>query len=252
MRLKKEIWLVEEQMRHVQEEHKTSMKEQKCLPEERRKRMNEQNQLLNEKEGKLSDEDMELTQAIEKVLVSKGEQVQTRSANQYAVAQSVALEKEISFDVIKDKSDLNPVILSKERMDFDKDESEEKPKLPKGKRKNLSRRTVAEVQQKVNLKASSTMVLIPQHWSFRGEHSQDKSGMGKLAWKLTDFIKRDGTVKIQQSSVGEEKRREGEKKSTTWRREIENGESEQHGRASEHGDNEAKVITLARIETKWC
>ncbi|GFV16895.1 hypothetical protein TNCV_4364951 [Trichonephila clavipes] len=31
MRLKKERWLVEEQMRHVQEEHKTSMKEErKC------------------------------------------------------------------------------------------------------------------------------------------------------------------------------------------------------------------------------
>ncbi|GFT14186.1 hypothetical protein TNCV_2677271 [Trichonephila clavipes] len=30
MRLKNERWLVEEQMRHVQEEHKTSMKEQKC------------------------------------------------------------------------------------------------------------------------------------------------------------------------------------------------------------------------------
>ncbi|GFV06002.1 uncharacterized protein TNCV_3142931 [Trichonephila clavipes] len=44
------------------------------------------------------------------------------------------------------------------------------------------------------------MVLIPQHWSFRGECSQDKSEMGKLAWKLTNFIKRDGTVKIRRSS----------------------------------------------------
>ncbi|GFY74335.1 retrovirus-related Pol polyprotein from transposon opus [Trichonephila inaurata madagascariensis] len=36
MRLKKERWLVEEQIRHVQEEHKMRMKEeQKCLPEER-------------------------------------------------------------------------------------------------------------------------------------------------------------------------------------------------------------------------
>ncbi|GFT68146.1 hypothetical protein TNCV_372861 [Trichonephila clavipes] len=95
MRLKKERWLVEEQMRHVQEERETSTKEeQKCLPEERCKRMNEHNQLLNEEEEKLSDEDMEVTQAIEKVLVSKGEQVQTRSADQYAVAQSVAVEKE--------------------------------------------------------------------------------------------------------------------------------------------------------------
>ncbi|GFY29181.1 uncharacterized protein TNCV_4723091 [Trichonephila clavipes] len=101
---------------------------------------------------------------------------------------------------MKDKGDLNSVILSKERMDFDEDEiEEEKPKLPKRKRNNLSRRTVAEIQQKVILKASSNMVLIPQHWSFR-EYSQDKSEMGKLAWKLTDFIKRDGTVKIRRSS----------------------------------------------------
>ncbi|GFW80295.1 hypothetical protein TNCV_66271 [Trichonephila clavipes] len=33
MRLKNEKWLVEEQMQHVQEEHETSMKKQKCLPE---------------------------------------------------------------------------------------------------------------------------------------------------------------------------------------------------------------------------
>ncbi|GFX96842.1 uncharacterized protein TNCV_1648771 [Trichonephila clavipes] len=130
--------------------------EQKCLPEERCKRMNEHNQLLNEEQEKLSDEDMEVTQAIEKVLVSKGEQVQMRSADQYAVAQSVVVEKEkeeISVDVIKDKDDLNPVILNKERIDFDEDAIEEKPKLPKRKRKNLSRMTVAELQQKMNLKS---------------------------------------------------------------------------------------------------
>ncbi|GFX25194.1 uncharacterized protein TNCV_2753691 [Trichonephila clavipes] len=72
--------------------------------------------------------------------------------------------------------------------------------MPKRKRKNLSRMTVAEVQQKVNLKASSNMVLIAQNWSFRVEYSQDNSEMGKLACKLTDFINRDGTVKIRQSS----------------------------------------------------
>ncbi|GFW50347.1 uncharacterized protein TNCV_4697621 [Trichonephila clavipes] len=147
---------------------------------------------------------MEVTQAIEKVLVPKGEQVQTRSADQYAVAQSVVVEKEkeeISVDVIKDKDDLNLVILSKERIDFDEDEiEEEKPKLPEGKLKKLSRMTVAESQQKVNLKASSNVVLIPQRWSLRREYSQDKSGIGKLAWKLTDFIKRDGTVRIRRSS----------------------------------------------------
>ncbi|GFX50421.1 retrovirus-related Pol polyprotein from transposon opus [Trichonephila clavipes] len=157
----------------------------------------------NEEEEKFSDEDLEVTQAIEKVLVSKGEPIQTRSTDQYAVAQSVVVEKEkeeISVDVIKDKDESNPVILSKERIDFDEDEiEEEKLKLPKRKRKNLSR-TVAELQQKVNLKASSNMVLIPQHWIFRGEYSQDKSGIGKLAWKLSDFIKRDGTVNIRRSS----------------------------------------------------
>ncbi|GFS58534.1 glutathione hydrolase 1 proenzyme, partial [Trichonephila inaurata madagascariensis] len=60
MRLKKEIWLVEEQMRHVQEEHKMRMKaeEQKRFQEERCKRMDEQNQLLSEEQEKLSDEDM--------------------------------------------------------------------------------------------------------------------------------------------------------------------------------------------------
>ncbi|GFV90911.1 uncharacterized protein TNCV_3616731 [Trichonephila clavipes] len=188
MRLKNEEWLVEEQMRHVQEEHETSMKKQKCLPEERCKRMNEQNQLSNEEEEKFSDEDME-----------------TRSTDQYAVAQSVVVEREkeeISVDVKKDKDESNPVILSKERIDFDEDEiEEEKLKLPKRKRKNLSRRTVAELPQKVNLKASSNMVLIPQHWSHRREYSQDKSGIGKLAaWKLSDFIKRDGTVNIRRSS----------------------------------------------------
>ncbi|GFS59034.1 uncharacterized protein TNCV_69351 [Trichonephila clavipes] len=176
MRLKNEKWFVEEQMRHVQEEHETSMKKQKCLPKERCKRRNEQNQLLNEEEEKFSDEDMEVTQAIEKVLVSKGEQIQTRNES-------------------------NPAILNKKRIDFDEDEiEEEKLKLPKRKRKNLSRRTVAELQQKVNLKASSNIVLIPQHWSLRREYSQDKSGIGKLAWKLSDFIKRDGTVKIRRSS----------------------------------------------------
>ncbi|GFT20473.1 retrovirus-related Pol polyprotein from transposon opus [Trichonephila clavipes] len=95
----------------------------------------------NEEEEKFSDEDLEVTQAIEKVLVSKGEPIQTRSTDQYAVAQSVVVEnekEEISVDVIKDK-----------------DES---------------------------------------------EYSQDKSGIGKLAWKLSDFIKRDGTVNIRRSS----------------------------------------------------
>ncbi|GFU70667.1 hypothetical protein TNCV_4092691 [Trichonephila clavipes] len=113
--------------------------------------------------------------------------VQKRIADQYIVAQCVGVEKEkeeISVDVIKDKDNLNPVILSKERMDFDEDESEEeKPKLPKRKRKNLNRMIVSELQHQGNLKASNSMVLIPQHWSFKLEYSQDKNGIGKLAWK---------------------------------------------------------------------
>ncbi|GFT89041.1 hypothetical protein TNCV_3084711 [Trichonephila clavipes] len=68
----------------------------------------------------------------------------------------------------KAKGDVNPVILSKERVDLDDDEiEEEKPKLPKRKLKNLSRMIVAKLQQKVNLKASSNIVLVPQHWSFK-------------------------------------------------------------------------------------
>ncbi|GFW83615.1 uncharacterized protein TNCV_2204641 [Trichonephila clavipes] len=130
---------------------------------------------------------MEVTQAIEKVLVSKGEQIQTHSTDQYAVAQSVVVEKE------------------KEEISVDDEIEEEKLNLPKRKRKHLSRRTVAELQQKVNLKASSNMVLIPQHWSLRREYSQDESGIGKLAWKLSDFIKRDGTVKIARKSKHQEK-----------------------------------------------
>ncbi|GFX62245.1 uncharacterized protein TNCV_3306191 [Trichonephila clavipes] len=58
--------------------------------------------------------------------------------------------------------------------------------------------TVAESQQKMNLNASSNMVLIPQQWSFRREYSQDNSEMGKLAWNLTDL--REGTLKIRRSS----------------------------------------------------
>ncbi|GFY39444.1 uncharacterized protein TNIN_335641 [Trichonephila inaurata madagascariensis] len=72
--------------------------------------------------------------------------------------------------------------------------------------KKLSRMTVAKLQQTVDLKASSNMLLIPQYWSFRREYSQDKRGKEKLAWKLRDFIKRDGTMKIRQSSRETENR----------------------------------------------
>ncbi|GFT19334.1 hypothetical protein TNCV_3263401 [Trichonephila clavipes] len=80
--------------------------------------MNEQNQLLNEEE-KFSDEDMEVTQAIEKVLVSK------------------------------DKDESNPVILSKERIDFDEDEiEEEKLKLPKRKCKKFKQKDSCRISTK--------------------------------------------------------------------------------------------------------
>ncbi|GFY70962.1 uncharacterized protein TNIN_239621 [Trichonephila inaurata madagascariensis] len=200
MRLKKERWLVKKQMRHVQEKHKISMntEEQKCLPEERCKRMNEQNQLLNEEQERLSDEDMEVPQAIEKVLALRSEQVQMLSADPDAVAQPVTVEEEKNSS--RDSSNV-PSIFSKdetkERVDSDDDKIEEEtPKLPK-KLKELSRMTVVKSQQKVNSKASSNIVLVPQHWSFKRKHSQDKDGIEKLAWKLPDFIKRTGVMKIR-------------------------------------------------------
>ncbi|GFS96038.1 hypothetical protein TNCV_4278111 [Trichonephila clavipes] len=57
---------------------------------------------------------------------------------------------------------------------------------------------VAKLQQTVDLKASSNIVLIPQHWSFRCEYSQDKRGREKLAWRLPDFIKRISVVNVRQ------------------------------------------------------
>ncbi|GFW38776.1 hypothetical protein TNCV_3881431 [Trichonephila clavipes] len=94
MRLEKERWIVEEQMRHVQE-HKGRMKaEQKHFQEERCKKMDKQNQLLSEEQEKLSDEDMEVLQAIEKVLVFKSERAQMLSVDPDAVAQLVAVEEE--------------------------------------------------------------------------------------------------------------------------------------------------------------
>ncbi|GFV09855.1 hypothetical protein TNCV_2599091 [Trichonephila clavipes] len=58
--------------------------------------------------------------------------------------------------------------------------------------------TVAKLQQKVNLKASSNMVLVPQHWSFKRD-SKDKRGIEKLAWKQPDFSNRVGIMKVRQS-----------------------------------------------------
>ncbi|GFS47984.1 hypothetical protein TNIN_140021 [Trichonephila inaurata madagascariensis] len=64
--------------------------------------------------------------------------------------------------------------------------------------KKLSRMTVAKLQQKENLRASSNIALIPQNWSLRREYSQDKRGRERLAWELPDFIKRIGVVKVRQ------------------------------------------------------
>ncbi|GFX47501.1 hypothetical protein TNCV_618601 [Trichonephila clavipes] len=145
MILKKERWLVEEQIRHVQVEHKMRMKEQKCLPEGR-----------------------------------------------YDVAQPVAVEEEKGLS--RDSSNV-PLI-------FAEDETYEilkKLKLPKRKHKELSRMLVTKLQRKVNLKASNNFVLVLQHWSFKQEYSQDKRGIGTLAWKLPDFIKRIDIGKVRQS-----------------------------------------------------
>ncbi|GFQ85908.1 hypothetical protein TNCT_708501 [Trichonephila clavata] len=74
------------------EKHKRRMKaeKQKCLQEERCKRMKEQKRFLKGK----SNEDMEVPQAIEKVLVSKGERAEMLSVNPDAVAQPVTVGKE--------------------------------------------------------------------------------------------------------------------------------------------------------------
>ncbi|GFR24331.1 hypothetical protein TNCT_378791 [Trichonephila clavata] len=213
-------------MQQVQEEHKMRMKaeKQKCLQEERCKRMEEQKQFLNEKQEK-SDEDIEGTSSNREVLVFKGERAQMLSVNPDAVAQLVIVgegkglsrdsskvplipannemcegKEETLVDVIRDevKDDINSAILNKETLDLEYEEIEEKKsKLFKRKLKNLSRKVVAELQQKVDLKASSNIILVSHHWCFKGK--QDKQGMEKPAWKLLDFIKRVGIMKMEQA-----------------------------------------------------
>ncbi|GFY41164.1 hypothetical protein TNIN_220311 [Trichonephila inaurata madagascariensis] len=83
-------------------------------------------------------------------------------------------KEETLVDAIKDKAkgNINPVILGRERADLDDDEiEEEKPKPLKRKLNKLSRMTVAKLQQKVNLKASSRIPLVHQHWSFKRKYS---------------------------------------------------------------------------------
>ncbi|GFQ83591.1 splicing factor 3B subunit 2 [Trichonephila clavata] len=179
--------------------------------------MEEQKQFLKEK----SDEAMEVPQAIEKGLVFKSERAKMLCVNPDAVAQPAIVGeiKGLSRDsskvplipannemcegkevtpvhVIRDevKDDFNPAILNKETLDLEYDESEEEmSKLFKRKLKKLSRKTVAELQQKVNLKASSNIILVPII-GFK-----DKQGIEKPAWKLLDFIKRVSIMKMRQA-----------------------------------------------------
>ncbi|GFW44324.1 hypothetical protein TNCV_1747531 [Trichonephila clavipes] len=75
-------------------------------------------------------------------------------------------KEEITVDVMKYKNDLNPVILSKERMDFDEDEIEEEtPKLPERKLKKLSRMTVAKLQHAPCLKHHGTYTPALEFWA---------------------------------------------------------------------------------------
>ncbi|GFR00895.1 hypothetical protein TNCT_180571 [Trichonephila clavata] len=146
-----------------------------------------------------SEENMEMPRAIEKVLVFKGERAQMLSVNPDAVAQPAIVGEE-KVDVIRDevKDDINPASLNKETLDLEYDErEEEKSKFFKRKLKKLRRKTVAELQQKVNLKASSSIILLPHHWCFKNKQDkQDKQGIEKPAWKLLDFIKRVGIMKM--------------------------------------------------------
>ncbi|GFQ82426.1 putative splicing factor 3b subunit 2 [Trichonephila clavata] len=107
---------------------------------------------------------MEVPQAIEKVLVFKGERAQMLSVNPDDVAQ--------------------PVIVGGKRR----------------KRKKLSRRTVAELQQKVNLKASSNIIRVLHHWCFKGKQDkQDNKGIENPPGKLHDCIKQVGIMKMGQA-----------------------------------------------------
>ncbi|GFY59050.1 hypothetical protein TNIN_271611 [Trichonephila inaurata madagascariensis] len=178
---------------------------------------------------------MEVPQAIEKVLVFRSEQIQMLSADQDAEAQPVTAEEEkglsrdsanvplisaedetyvgkegtpVDVRTDKGKGSVNHVILSKERRYLDDVEIEEAtPKFPDRKLKKLRRMTVAKLQQTVDLKASSNMVLISQHWSLRRGYSQDKRGRERLAWELPDFINRIHVVMVQQLLPGKDDRK---------------------------------------------
>ncbi|GFR19808.1 splicing factor 3B subunit 2 [Trichonephila clavata] len=108
-------------------------------------------------------------------------------------------KEETPVDVIRDKvkDDINPAILSKETLDLEDDKiEEERSTLFKRKLKKLSRKTVAELEQKVNCNTCD-YILAFHHWCFKDK--QDKQGIEKPSWKLLDFIKRVGIMKMGQA-----------------------------------------------------
>ncbi|GFS41963.1 putative splicing factor 3b subunit 2 [Trichonephila inaurata madagascariensis] len=173
-----------EEERRKRGEHRKKMEEYRKEIEELRKRAEERRlELRVEEESRLKTE--EEAKAVEERRKRKEE----RKMNE-----RIALEEEMRVKkdgLWKSRCDMFKRNINKERVDLDDNEIEEKTlKLPKRKLKNLSRITGTELQQKVNLKASSN----PQHWSFKRKYSQDKGGIEKLAW-----IKRIGIIKVRQS-----------------------------------------------------
>ncbi|GFW16650.1 hypothetical protein TNCV_2352721 [Trichonephila clavipes] len=100
-------------------------------------------------------------------------------------------KQETIVDVIKAKAkgDVDPVIRSQQRVDLDDDEIEEKPYNCQRELQKLSRMTVAKLQQK------------------------DERGREKLAWKLSDFFKRDGMTIITRKRYSTDNESKGEKTS---------------------------------------
>ncbi|GFS73997.1 hypothetical protein TNCV_108701 [Trichonephila clavipes] len=102
--------------------------------------------VLNEEQEKLSDEDMEVPQCGSRCCSTtchcweeKGLSGDSSIAPLNSAKDEMYEEKEETpVDMIKDKAkgDFNPVILSKETLDLEDDETEEKPELPKRKLKN--------------------------------------------------------------------------------------------------------------------
>ncbi|GFS33827.1 hypothetical protein TNIN_104511 [Trichonephila inaurata madagascariensis] len=109
MRLKKERWLMEKQMQHVQEKHKMSWKteEQKCLPEERCKRINTRAKSIvkgTSPDAAAQPVAVEEEKGLSNVLLISAED------------ETYEEKEEAPVDVIKDKvkEDIDPIILSKQ------------------------------------------------------------------------------------------------------------------------------------------